>query len=142
MLKLLFLFLLLSTSAFARTLILSKNNSSSSNLPHAVFLKDCKVYSEGYAVITTRAGSGPTIIRKQYVSYRRILTIESLVRIAIFGRIVTVGATCDGGNKLLDGYLRGTKILLDEDIDCGNHKVNQSPATPFLANRSRNICGF
>jgi hypothetical protein len=142
MIKLLFLSFLLSTSAFANRLILSKSISSASHLPRAVFEKDCNIYAEGFAIITTRAGSGPTRIRKQYVSYQRVIAVQLLLGVAKNGRIKTVGASCDGANKLLDGYIGDSKLLLDEDISCGNHKVNQSPVTPALAGRARVICGF
>jgi DNA-binding FrmR family transcriptional regulator len=43
---------------------------------------------------------------------------------------------------ILDGYVRGVKVILDEDKDCESHIINQSRATPQLQRLATNICGF
>lgn len=140
--KLAFLFIFISTTSFAHTLMLTKHVSSGNVRPEDSFLKDCKIYREGYAIIKTKMGTNPTRTHTHNVSHARVLTIRGLLGQARNGRIEVTGVTCDGGNKLLYGYYRGVKFILDEDMDCGEHRVNQSSATPLLVSQAQSICGF
>ena len=140
--KFIFLFLFVSSTSFAHTLMLHKHVTSGNVLPQDSFVKDCKVYREGFAVIRTKMGTRRTRVHSHNVSQRRVLLIRTLLRQAKDGTIATVGATCDGGDQMLHGYYRGDEFILDVNEDCGEHKVNQSPATPILASQAENICGF
>ncbi len=140
--KLILLTLFVSTTSFAHTLMLHKHVTSGNVQPEDSFTKDCKVYREGFAVIRKKMGTHRTRIHSHNVSQRRVLLIRTLLRQAKDGTIATVGATCDGGDQLLHGYYKGNEFILDVNEDCGEHKVNQSPATPFLASQTESICGF
>lgn len=142
MLKFIFLLLVFSSTSFARTLILHKNVKSGFVRPQDSFMKDCKVYQEGYAVIRKKFGYYPTRITRRSVSFRRVLLINTLLNIAKNGHIDNRGAVCDAGDKLLYGYYRGDRFILDENKDCVGHKVNESPVTPFLKTHARQVCGF
>lgn len=140
--KFIILFLFVSTSAFAHTLMLHKHVTSGNVLPQDSFVKDCKVYREGFAVIRTKSGTHRSHTHTHSISRQRVLTIRALLRVARNGTIETVGATCDGGDQILHGYYKGSEFILDVNEDCGEHKVNQSPATPVLAAQAEHICGF
>ncbi len=140
--KLALLFIIFSTSSFAHTLMLTKHVTSGNVRPEDSFVKDCKIYREGVAVIRIKTGTNPSSTHTHRVSQRRVFVIRALLRRAKNGSIETVGVTCDGGDKLLYGYYKGVKFILDEDQDCGEHKVNQSSATPLLASQAKYLCGF
>jgi hypothetical protein len=137
-----FIIMLLSSNAWSATTLLEKRITSGRVLPSARFIKECKIFNEGFARITSKLGNNRARINFRNVSRSRILWIQSLLRFAQNGRIELIGATCDAGSKTLHGYIWTRKIILDEDLDCGTHKINRSRATPVLQRIARQTCGF
>ena len=138
---LLALCLLLSYQAFASHM-LEKHVRSGFIDPQFSFAYDCFLYANGAVVITKRNGTGAPHTVTHYVSRARRAEIGFLNQIASYGRIENLGVSCDGGDKLLYGYYKGSRFILDEDKDCAAHKINRSRATPRLKTLSRWYCGF
>ncbi len=142
MLKILLLTLIISTPTFAGTLILTKFVSSGYVQPEYSFVKDCKVFKEGHAQITQRVGQNPQTSKDIKVQIDKTFLIQALNLIAQKGKLKEEGTRCDAGIMLLDGYVGGEKVILDEDKDCESHYRNLSRATRYLKKLADSICGF
>jgi hypothetical protein len=141
MLKFILLFLL-STSAFASTLILEKHASSGYTLPEYSFVKDCKIYREGRMESTTLGGDGTTTSFSRKVSAMHINTIRALNLLALAGEIVETPMPCDIGTTLIKGYTDTQVVELELAMDCGQKRTNESAAAYLLRSMAREICGF
>ena len=133
--------LLISQGAFASH-ILTKHVTSGNVRPEDSFVKDCRFTGDGHVKITIKLGTADSTTHFHHISSSRVTEIKNLVRRAHSSRIVEVGATCDGGDNLLDGYISGHKVILDENNDCGRHLKNQSSTVPRLKTIATENCGF
>ena len=140
--KFFFFLVFLTSASFAKTLILHNFVSAGPFGPQANFVKDCKIFDDGFVLITKEEGPGPVIIYKGHITYLESLLIRSLLSKARKGRIETRDASCDGGDRILHGYLKGEEFILNVKIACGEHKINRSVVAPVLKKVSKKICGF
>lgn len=132
----------LSTTVMASPVILSKQVTSGNVRPEDSFSKDCKFHNGGIVYITVRKGTGSPRTHSHSLTKAQISEIQTLVDRAHSGRVTEVGATCDGGSQILDGFISGHKVVLDENVDCGRHLINQSNAVPRLKSIALQYCGF
>lgn len=139
--QIIFSTLLISQSALASH-ILTKHVTSGNVRPEDSFVKDCRFTNDGHVRVTIKLGLEAPRTHFHHISEMRVTEIKNLVRRAHSGRIVEVGATCDGGDNLLDGFITGHKVILDESFDCGRHLQNQSSSVPRLKSIAMEICGF
>ncbi|HXH31255.1 MAG TPA: hypothetical protein VNJ01_10620 [Bacteriovoracaceae bacterium] len=142
MLKLLFFAGLFSFQAFAVTPLLEKHVQSGLMVPENSFEYDCSINNDRHVVITRREGIGTAHTHTHHISRATRRNIRSLVHIAADGLISEAPVSCDGGDKLLYGFHHGEKFILDEDLDCGTHKINRSQAATALKRIARRYCGF
>lgn len=142
MIKLIILSTLLISQGVLASHILTKHVTSGNVRPEDSFVKDCRFTSDGHVRITIKKGTADPRTHFHHISSARVTEIKTLVRRAHNGRIVEVGATCDGGDNLLDGFISGHKVILDESFDCGRHLQNQSSAVPRLKTIASANCGF
>lgn len=133
--------LLISQGAFAH-IILSKHVTSGLVGPEDSFVKDCTYTDDAHVKITIKKGNGSPVSHIHHISSSRATEIKTLVNRAHRGRVVEVGASCDGGDDLLYGFINGHRVILDESFDCGRHRLNQSSVTPRLKTIARQDCGF
>lgn len=133
--------LLISQGAFAHV-ILSKHLTSGLVDPEDSFVKDCTYTDDAHVKITIKKGNGSPVSHIHHISSSRVTEIKALVNSAHNGRVVEVGASCDGGDDLLYGFINGHRVILDESFDCGRHRQNQSSATPRLKAIASQDCGF
>lgn len=134
--------LLTTTQVFALSPLIEKHVQSGLVAPEDSFEYDCSINDDRHVVITRREGTGAPHTYSHHFSILTRRTIRSLVHVAAGGTIAEGPASCDGGDKLLYGFHHGSKFILDEDIDCGTHKINQSRATLALKRIARRLCGF
>ncbi|HXH74683.1 MAG TPA: hypothetical protein VNJ08_06935 [Bacteriovoracaceae bacterium] len=132
----------ISNGAFASHVILRKHVTSGNVRPEDSFVKNCSFTNDGHIRINLKKGDGTTTFHTHHISSTKVAEIKTLVQRAHSGRIIEEGATCDGGDNLLYGFISGHKVLLDENFDCGRHRVNQSIATPRLKTIALKNCGF
>ena len=140
--SLVLLTLLLSTSAFASELLLKKHAVSGLMIPENSFEKDCSVYSSGLVRLRLREGINPPRIVRKLVSQRQITLLKQNLRKARFGKIVDGDIICDAGSRTVYGYLRGKKILIDEDLDCNTHRINECAAAGRIVSFGFRVCEF
>jgi hypothetical protein len=142
MFKIFFVVLFLSSQSFAATLLISKRVVSGFVQPEHTFIKDCRIYKNGDVQTSMVIGQSAPIREYNHISRAKILLINIYLELAKKGQIVDTGAICDAGSHVVEGFVKGQKVLLDENLDCGSHKENQSKAVPKLIKWSEKICGF
>lgn len=142
MLKYAVLFCLLVSHAFGATVILEKKATSGYVMPEHSFVKECKVYREGYMESITKKGDGTISGFSKLVPQYEIRAIQGLLKVARFGKIKETPMPCDIGSKILKGYRLGKTVELDVAQDCGTRRLNTSYATPYLKSIANDLCAF
>ena len=140
MLKILALFFL-TFPVFAATLVLDKHVTSGFVAPEYRFVKDCHITSDRSVSITIVNGNGTATGYTRKVSASKMYYIRLLLQAARRGKIVKLPVLCDAGTNIVKGFLNGTTVVLDENIDCVSHRLNKSRATADLKKLARQICG-
>lgn len=142
MLKILPVILLLSTSAFANTLLLEKHAASGYVMPEHSFVKDCKIYKEGFMESTTIHGNGTATGFSAKIPAMRIQAMRLLLKVAQSGTVEESVMPCDIGTVIVKGHYGEKEVELESSIDCGAKRVNKSPAASVLTSMAGEICAF
>lgn len=138
-----FVLLFISSTVFAAPhLILEKHAISGYVMPEYSFVKDCKIYREGYLETYIKKGDGTAIGATMQVNAVQIASIRALLRVANRGKIQTGPILCDAGTVILTGHIGAHEVLIDHRLDCAEQKVNKSYAAKALRSMAESLCGF
>jgi hypothetical protein len=140
--KFVIFFLLLSPAAFARNVVLQKYSVSGYVMPEDSFVKNCKIFQNGHMQSETVNGDGTSIGTSRVIPSTQIHFIRILNRLAKGGSISETINPCDIGTTIVEGFYRGSMVLLESSLDCGSKKLNQSAAANVLRSMAKEICGF
>lgn len=140
--KIFILFLLFSTTAFAKTVILQKHAVSGFVMPEDSFVKDCKIYREGFMEAETINGDGTAIGTSRTLADTQVHIIRLLNRLARRGSISESVNPCDIGTIIVKGYHGKQEVELESSLDCGSKRLNGSAAANVLRSMASEICGF
>jgi hypothetical protein len=142
MIKFLTLFFI-STAAFAAPhLILEKHAVSGYVMPEDSFVKECRIYREGYLETYTKKGDGTSVGASMQVNAVQIAGIRTLVRLSSNGSIKISPMPCDIGTVIVKGHRLNQVIELESSIDCGEKRLNNSYAASVLRSMAESLCGF
>ncbi len=140
--KFFILFFLFSSTTFAGTVILQKHAVSGYVMPEHSFVKDCKVYREGYMETETVNGDGTAIGTSRLLAGTQINIIRILNRLARRGSISETVNPCDIGTTIVKGFHGSQEVELESSLDCGSKRLNGSAAANVLRSMAQEICGF
>lgn len=140
--KFFILFFLFSSTTFAGTVILQKHAVSGYVMPEHSFVKDCKVYREGYMETETINGDGTAIGTSRLLAGTQINIIRILNRLARRGSISETVNPCDIGTTIVKGFHGPQEVELESSLDCGSKRLNGSAAANVLRSMAQEFCGF
>jgi hypothetical protein len=140
--KLFFLIALMSFESFAGTVLLEKHRTSGYTLPEHRFVKDCRIYSEGYVESHTKNGDGTDSGFTHHVSFARVFEIRGLIRLARKASIADGGIRCDGGDDLVTGFIGKKAVMIRALEDCQSYEYRQGWAARRLLRIASGLCGF
>lgn len=136
------LFILLSTSAFAKGELLRKFARTGRVDPSASFTKECIVFQNGKVALTVQLADNPPVESSFRVSTNVVQEFRSLLIKARNADVVEEPFPCDAGTRTLEGFLGSQLIELDLAVNCRSHRINQSQFLPRLKAISTEVCGF
>lgn len=138
-----FALLFLSSTAFAAPhVILEKHAVSGYVMPEHSFVKDCKIYREGYLETYIKKGDGTAIGASMHVNAVQIASIRTLLQVAKRGHIEDQGVVCDAGTIIVTGHIGARAVLIENRLDCAEQKMNKSYAAKALRSMAESLCGF
>lgn len=111
-------------------------------MPEHSFVKDCKVYRQGYMETETINGDGTAIGTSRLVAGTQINIIRVLNRLARRGSISETVNPCDIGTTIVKGFHGSQEVELESSLDCGSKRLNGSAAANVLRSMAKEICGF
>ena len=123
---------LFSASTFAATPLLQKHVTNGYSIPPSSFTYDCSINNDRKIIVTKRENSDIPQTTVRRLTWRALYHLRSLVHFASRGTISDAPILCDGGDQLVYGFHHGTKFIIDEDKDCGPHKINESRSAERL----------
>ncbi len=142
MLKFIGLFLISFSTFAAPHVILEKHAVSGYVMPEHSFVKDCKIYREGYLETYIKKGDGTAVGATMQVNRVQIASIRTLLQVAKRGTIHEGPVLCDAGTVIVTGHIGARDILLESSLDCSEKKVNKSYAARALRSMAESLCGF
>lgn len=138
-----FALLFLSTTAFAAPhVILEKHAVSGYVMPEHSFVKDCKIYREGYLETYIKKGDGTAVGATMQVNKVQIASIRTLLQVAKRGTISEGPVICDAGTVIVTGHIGSRDVLIENSLDCAEKKINKSYAAKALRSMAESLCGF
>ncbi len=111
-------------------------------MPEDSFVKDCKIYREGYMETETVNGDGTAIGSSRRIAGTQIQIIRILNRLARQGSISESINPCDSGTTIVKGFHGAQEVELESSLDCGARRLNESAAANVLRSMAKEICGF
>ena len=138
-----FALLLISFSSFAAPhIILEKHAVSGYVMPEDSFVKDCKIYREGYLETYIKKGDGTSTGATMQVNAVQIASIRTLNQVAKRGTIRISPMPCDIGTVIVKGRIGSRVVELESSMDCGEKRLNKSYAASALRSMAESLCGF
>lgn len=142
MLKFIALFFISFSTFAASHLILEKHAVSGYVMPEHSFVKDCKIYREGYLETYIKKGDGTAVGGTMMVNKVQIASIRTLLQVAKRGTIHEGAVLCDAGTVVVTGHIGTKNVLLERSLDCSEKKMNKSYAARALRSMAESLCGF
>jgi len=142
MLKFIALFLISFSTFAAPHLLIEKHAVSGYVMPEDSFVKDCKIYREGYLETYIKKGDGTAVGATMQVNKVQITSIRTLLQVAKRGKIEEGGVLCDAGTVIVTGHIGARSVLLESSLDCAEQKLNKSYAAKALRSMTESLCGF
>src|SRR6478752_2844597 len=116
MLKFIGLFLISFSTFAAPHMILEKHAVSGYVMPEDSFVKDCKVFREGYLETYIKKGDGTAVGATMKVNAVQIASIRTLLQVAKRGKIKISPMPCDIGTIIVKGHIGSRLVLLESSI--------------------------
>ena len=142
MLKFLCLFLISFSTFAAPHALIEKHAVSGYVMPEYSFVKDCKIYREGYLETYIKKGDGTAVGSTMQVNAVQVASIRTLLQVAKRGAIKISPMPCDIGSVIVTGHIGSHLVMLESSIDCGEKKLNKSYAASALLSMTESLCGF
>lgn len=142
MLKFVGLFLISFSTFAAPHVILEKHAVSGYVMPEHSFVKDCKIYREGYLETYIKKGDGTAVGASMMVNRVQIASIRTLLQVAKRGTIKEGPVLCDAGTVIVTGHIGPKEVLIESSLDCSEQKINKSYAASALRSMAESLCGF
>ncbi len=138
-----FALLLISFSTFAAPhLMVEKHAVSGYVMPEDSFVKDCKIYREGYLETYIKKGDGTAVGSTMHLNRVQVASIRTLLRVAEHGSLSITPMPCDIGTVIVKGHRAQHVVEIESSIDCGEKRLNKSYAASALRSMTESLCGF
>jgi hypothetical protein len=122
--------------------ILENHALSGYVMPEDSFVKDCKIYREGYLETYIKKGDGTAVGSTMQVNAVQVASIRTLLQVAKRGKIMLSPMPCDIGTVIVKGHIGARIVELESSMDCGEKRMNKSYAANALRSMSESLCGF
>ena len=111
-------------------------------MPEDSFVKDCKIYREGYLETYIKKGDGTAVGATMHVNKVQIASIRTLLQVAKHGKISIGPVICDAGTVIVTGHIGARSVLIESSLDCSEKRLNKSYAAQALRSMAESLCGF
>lgn len=142
MFKFIALFLISFSTFAAPHVILEKHAVSGYVMPEHSFVKDCKIYREGYLETYIKKGDGTAVGATMQVNKVQVASIRTLLQVAKRGTIKISPMPCDIGTVIVKGHIGARLVEIESSMDCGEKRMNKSYAANALRSMAESLCGF